>query len=211
MSDQAKSAGSTAARVVCSITARSKLIFGAVAKTLPSRSIPRSALASSSAIRTASSASGARAPISRRPGVGAEAEHAGVPEAPLGDQLGRQPGVGLLHEARHRVAAGRQRLARRDVAVGVEGAVGVIPSVTIRPSSASRAAAAAARAKAAASGMRWSDGMIITMAEGSRRAARHAASVTAASVSRPSGSSAISISTPPPSPAPPPGSARAPR
>ena len=71
-----------------------------------------------------------------------------------------------------------------------------MPSVTIRPSSARRAAAAAVPAKAATSGMRWSDGMIITMAEGSRRAARQAASVTAASVSRPSGSSAISICAP---------------
>ena len=74
--------------------------------------------------------------------------------------------------------------------------MGSIPRMTIRPSSASRAAAAAARAKAAASGMRWSDGMIITIAEGSRRAARQAARVTAASVSRPAGSSAISISAP---------------
>ena len=47
-----------------------------------------------------------------------EAEHARVPEAPLGDQLRRQPRLGLLHEPRHRVPATLQRLAGHDVAVG---------------------------------------------------------------------------------------------
>ncbi len=71
-----------------------------------------------------------------------------------------------------------------------------MPRTTIRPSSASFAAAEAARPKAAASGMRWSDGITITTAVGSRRSARQAASATAASVSRPWGSSAISMGMP---------------
>ena len=47
-----------------------------------------------------------------------------------------------------------------------------------------------------ASGIRWSEGSTSTIASGSRRAARQAASVTAARVSRPSGSSASSIAAP---------------
>ena len=67
MSDQANPAASTAAREVRSITARSKLIFGAARNASPSRSIPRSTCASSSAFCTASSAAGACSSISRRP------------------------------------------------------------------------------------------------------------------------------------------------
>ncbi len=66
----------------------------------------------------------------------------------------------------------------------------------MRPSVAARAADATAFSKAAVSGIRWSDGMTSTIACGSRRSARQAARVTAASVSRPCGSSAISISRP---------------
>ena len=85
----------------------------------------------------------------------------------------------------------------RDVAVGGRGrGRRDAEDARCRRSAASRAAAAAARAKAATSGIRWSDGITSTIAAGSRRAARQAASVTAASVSRPSGSSAISICDP---------------
>ena len=66
MSDQSKFAGTTAARLVRSITAWSKLILGAPAKAGPTRRAPRSTVPSSIRARTAASASGACSFRSRR-------------------------------------------------------------------------------------------------------------------------------------------------
>ena len=83
MSDQAKSAATTAARAVRSITAWSKLIFGAAAKPRRGASAPRSSGPSSMA--RADRLERLRRVLAdlAQAGVGAEAEHSGVPEAAL--------------------------------------------------------------------------------------------------------------------------------
>ena len=135
MSDQAKSAATTAARVVRSITAWSKLIFGAAAKLVAEaqRAEVVGALVDRAAHRR--ERRGACASISREAGVGTEAEHPGVPEAARGDQLGgavrrRASRRNARPRWRRGRAARRARCSRRPV----EGPVGRMPRTTIRPS-----------------------------------------------------------------------------
>ena len=122
MSDQAKSAATTAALSVRSMTAWSKLIFGAAAKLSPRRSAPRSFGALVDRPADGLERVGRQPLDLAQAGVGAEEEHAGVPEGAGGDQLGRLAGVGLLDEALDLVGLGADRLALGDVAVGGGGA-----------------------------------------------------------------------------------------
>ena len=138
MSDQSKSAGDAPrARAVCSITAWSKLIFGAVgeARAEPQRAEvdarPRRAPA-----RTASSASGASARDLAQARVGAEAEHAGVPEAALGRSArAARPASGFSTKRATACAPAGSAAAGLDVAVGRRRPGRRAPRrTTIRPS-----------------------------------------------------------------------------
>ena len=187
----------TAPRRSRSITAWSKLIFGRVEE--GRAELQRAELGMAVADRAPDRLERLRrVPLDlAQAGVGAEAEHAGVPEAALGDQPRRRGGVGLLDETRERVAAGGERGAAGDVAVGGRrlgrrDAEDDDPTVGRR--GARRRPRRGRRPRRRGSGGRTaSPGR---SRSGSRRAARQAARVTAASVSRPSGSSASSIAAP---------------
>ena len=120
MSDQAKSAATTAARLVRSITAWSKLIFGARQEGAAEPQRPEVVLRRRRGARcTASSARGACSLDLAQAGVRPEAEHARRSRGSPRRSAPPPPRVGLLDEPRRPRARRRlQRLAGRDVAVG---------------------------------------------------------------------------------------------
>ena len=114
MSDQSKSAETTAACVVRSITAWSKLIFGLAANASPTFSAPKPILALVDRPLHRRERLGRMRLDLAHPGLGPEAEDPGVPEAPLGDQLGRRAASGF---STNRSTAGRRARSARPLAI----------------------------------------------------------------------------------------------